>query len=108
MQDYVIQTDSEDLLGAFYIQHGEIYYTHQKDPSNKENWSKNAKLPVGQGSLPSRAELIRIEVCKDNKQQIQIVVVDTSYNYYITYQETSHRWSTVSKTWAPWAEITQS
>lgn len=108
MEDYVIATNSDNRVEAFYIdERGTVMHTWQLDPSNKTQWSApnelfgtNTNSPNGNQPFTNAT---RVQACTDEKGQIQVVAYTKEGGeygtYYTCYQTPGH--------WNGWYKIEQ-
>ncbi|MBM6550158.1 hypothetical protein [Marinomonas ostreistagni] len=106
MENYVIATNAENKLEAFYIdESGTVMHTWQLDTASKTDWSKPQPL-LGtcnrSGSNEPLEGAVRVEACTDHNGLIQVVAYKSEGGegaYYICYQTPGF--------WNGWTKITQ-
>ena len=101
MEDYVIATNSDNRVEAFYIdENATVMHTWQVSPSNKTVWSKpNALFGTAPGSNGPLTNATRVEATTDTSGQIQVVAYTRENKYFTCYQTPGN--------WNGWFEITQ-
>ena len=105
MEDFVIATNSDNRVEAFYIDStSTVMHTWQLNPSDKTKWSAPNQLfgtnPNTGGTNQPLTNASRIEACTDENGQIQILAFTKDNKYYLCYQTPGF--------WNGWIEITQS
>ncbi len=104
MENYVIATNSDSRVEAFYIDvTGTVMHTWQLDPTNKMAWSTAIPLfgtcPRG-GSNQPLTDATRVEACTNENGQIQVVAYTKEggqYGTYYTCYQTPGFWNGWSK-----------
>ncbi len=101
MEDFVVASNKDGRIEAFYIKNGSTYHTWQKSPSSYTDWTKEYSLV---GALPGGSSAVRIEACLNRASgQIHVVVFASNGKYYTTYQSANSAGG-----WVAWEQITQS
>jgi len=95
MENYVIATNSDNRVEAFYIENGIVMHTWELN--NKLLWSAPNPLTNGNGQPLRNA--IRVEATTDMQGQIQVVAYCNDNNFYICFQTPG--------AWNGWDKITQ-
>jgi len=101
MEDYVIATNSDGRVEAFYIdENSTVMHTWQKSSSNKTDWSLPQAL-TNTTSNPRKplTNATRVEATTDSNGQIQVVAYTSDNKYYTCYQTPG--------LWNGWFQITQ-
>ena len=98
MEDFVIASNNENRVEAFYIQEGTVMHTAQINPGNKLKWSAPAPL-IGGNSHGPLNNATRVEACTDAQGMIQVVAV-TGNGAYVTCIQTQGGWE-------GWSQIEQ-
>jgi hypothetical protein len=101
MENYVIATNSDGRVEAFYIdENSTVMHTWQINPGNKLDWSAPQPLfgtePNSNGPLNNAT---RVEATTDANGQIQVVAYTTENQYLTCYQTPGF--------WIGWFEICQ-
>ena len=104
MQDYVITTNANGLISAFYIKDNNVHCTRQKDPNNKTAWTPDSILSAA-APAEGLGTLLRVEVCLDTDNKINVIVVNEKWEYFITWQTGDYD---SYEEWTQWQLITQS
>ena len=94
MEDFVIATNGDGRVEAFYIDgQGTVMHTWQMNPANKLVWSAPNALfgttPDSDGPLNNAK---RVEACTDRNGQIQVVAF-TADGKYMTCFQTPGYWN---------------
>ena len=104
MIDFVISTNSDGRVEAFYIDDtSTVMHTWQENEGEKLVWSKANALYGTAANSPNDnkplTNVMRVETCTDLKGQIQVIAVTKDFKYYICYQTPGF--------WNGWYEIEQ-
>ncbi len=97
MENFVIATNTDGRVEAFYTEDNKVYHTWQLNPNNKTAWSQGVELSGTNGTLSG---VNRISVASNLNGKIQVVAYSNDDKYYICYQ-------TVNGPWTGWFEINQ-
>lgn len=102
MENFVIATNSDNRVEAFYVDdNSTVRHTWQQE--SKTEWSAGQQLfgtnPDNGGSNEPLTNASRVEACTDEDGQIQVVAYTTDGKYFICYQTPGF--------WNGWFEITQ-
>jgi hypothetical protein len=103
MENYVIATNSDNRIEAFYIEEGVVKHAWQKTAENATQWTEAIDLYSmngGAGNGQPLTNATRIEACTNTDGQIHVVAFTTEGKYFTAYQTPG--------AWNGWLEIIQS
>lgn len=88
MENFVIATNADGRVEAFYIENGVVMHIWQLEPGNKQAWSApNALYSNKPGEEPTPlANATRVEACTGLNGQIQVVAFTADNEYMICFQ----------------------
>jgi hypothetical protein len=100
MENYVIATNVDNRVEAFYIEKSTVMHTWQLDTDNPTLWSAPNTLTASRGDNQSPlTNALRVEATTNSNGQIHVVAYTTDGKYYTCYQTPG--------AWNGWAEIIQ-
>lgn len=86
MEDFVIATNSDGRVEAFYIENGTVMHTWQINGNDKLVWSQPGALTSTKEARIPLTNATRVEACTGLDGQIQVVAFTADNQYKICYQ----------------------